>query len=295
VRNPASLNGVVGLKPTYGRVSRSGVVPCSWTCDHVGVLSKTVQDAALMLTLISGQDMRDPTTSHRPPPTWIPGKETQVTVEGSRLGVPENFFFDGIRDDVRTVVDAAVQRLGALGATLVPVKVPAVEHSFSVAMVLCLVEGAALHRRHLRERGPFYSDPVRDFLHAGQLLFGTAYVDAQRVRSMIAAGVRRTFEDHRLDALLTPTVPLGAVPVGQELVSIAGEEPTPVMSHYARLTCAFNLCGAPALTVPCGFDSDRHPVGLQIAGRPFDEETVLRIGLAYQEATTWHRECPQLC
>jgi Asp-tRNA(Asn)/Glu-tRNA(Gln) amidotransferase A subunit family amidase len=294
VRNPASLNGIVGLKPTYGRVSSHGVMPCSWSCDHVGVLSKTVEDAALLLRLIGGRDPRDRTTADRPLPTWAPGVSVTSTVAGLRLGVPENFFFDDIRDDVREVVDRAIQTLGDLGATLIPVKVPAVEFSFSVAMVLCLVEGAALHRKQLREKAPLYTEQIRDFLHAGQLLFGTAYVDAQRVRSLIVEGLRAGFESHQLDALLTPTVPLGAVPVGREMISIAGEPPIPVMSHYARLTCPFNLCGAPAITVPCGFDTERHPVGLQIVGRPFDEDMVLRVAYAYQEATAWHRERPPL-
>src|SRR6185437_15123643 len=174
VRNPASLNGIVGLKPTYGRVSSHGVMPCSWSCDHVGVLSKTVEDAALLLRLIGGRDPRDRTTADRPLPTWAPGESVTSAVAGLRLGVPENFFFDDIRDDVREVVDRTIQTLGDLGATLIPVKVPAVEFSFSVAMVLCLVEGAALHRKQLREKAPLYTEQIRDFLHAGQLLFGTA-------------------------------------------------------------------------------------------------------------------------
>ncbi len=294
VRNPAALNGIVGLKPTYGRVSSRGVMPCSWSCDHVGVLSKTVEDAALLLGLISGRDPRDPTTVERPLPTWSPDADAASSIAGLRFGVPENFFFDDIRDDVRIAVNAAIQTLGNLGATLIPVQVPAVEYSFSVAMVLCLVEGAALHRKQLREKAPLYSEQIRDFLHAGQLMFGTAYVDAQRVRSLIVEGMRETFESNLLDALLTPTVPLGAVPVGQELISISDEPPIPVMSHYARLTCPFNLCGAPAITAPCGFDTDRHPIGLQIVGRPFDEDMVLRVAYAYQEATDWHRKRPLL-
>ena len=292
VRNPASLNGVVGLKPTYGRVGRGGVVPCSWSCDHVGIMTTTVEDAALVLGLISGRDVGDHSSVDRPPPGWRPEPGAEAVIRGFRLGVPLNFFFNNIRNDVRQRVEEAVGSLERLGAVLVPVRVPAVEHAYTVASVLVMVECASLHRKRLGERGHLFSRPVRDFLSAGSMLFGASYVDAQRVRSIIADGLRATFEDHRLDALVTPTSPLGAVPVGQEIASVFDEEPEPVMSHYARLTCPFNLSGLPAMTVPCGLDFNGHPVGLQIVGRPFDEDTVLRLGYAYQQATSWHRERP---
>jgi aspartyl-tRNA(Asn)/glutamyl-tRNA(Gln) amidotransferase subunit A len=294
VRNPASLNGVVGVKPTYGRVGRGGTVPCSWSCDHVGLMTKTVEDAAFVLGLISGRDPRDPSSVDRPPPVWLAQPETEPDIRGLRLGIPLNFFFSNIRDDVRAPVEEAVEQFERLGAVLVPVPVPLVEYSFAVGTVLVTVECASLHRQRLRERGHLFSRPVRDYLSAGALLFGARYVDAQRVRRLISEGLRRAFEDNRLDALVTPTSPLGAVSVGREMVAVQDEEPAPVMSHYARLTCPFNLSGLPAMTVPCGFDSDRHPVGVQIVGRPFEEDTIMRVGYVYQQATTWHRERPSV-
>ena len=291
IRNPASLNGVVGLKATYGRVSRRGVVPCSWTCDHVGPLAKTIEDAALFLEAVAGRDPLDPSSSDEPVPDWT--ADLDGGVAGLRLGVPDRFFFDDMRPDVETAVRAAIDVLAELGAELVPVEIPFVEHSLPVAFVLVLVEGSSYHRRELAVKRPLYGEAVRTFLDAGSVTLGSAYVDALRVRAVIARSFRDAFRARRLDALLTPTSPIGTVPVGQAF-AVGGSVPRPLIDHYARLTCPFNLAGMPALSVPCGFDTGRHPVGLHVAGRPFDESTVLRVGAAYERATEWHTRRPEL-
>jgi len=292
VRNPASLNGVVGLKATYGRVSRRGVVPCSWTCDHVGPLAKTVEDAALVLGAIAGHDRQDASSSAAPVPDWT--ADLDGGVAGLRIGVAERFFFENAHPDVEAAVRGALDVLVGLGAELVPVDIPYVEHSLPAAYVLVLVEGASYHRRELAAKRALYSEPVRAFLDAGSVTFGTAYVDALRVRAVIARSFRDVFRGRRLDALVAPTSSVGPVRVGESFAVGGDGEPRPLLDHYARLTCPFNLAGMPAISVPCGFDADRHPVGLQIAGRPFYESTVLRVAAAYERATPWHTLRPDL-
>ena len=275
IRNPASLNGVTGLKPTYGRISRSGIVPCAWSCDHVGPIARTVGDCRRSFEVLAGID--------------VPALPADVT--GKRLGVPERFFFERIEPSVERAVRQALQVLEGLGAELVPVVVEHVELSFPVAVIACMVEGASYHAdfpagRHL------YSEGIQDFLAAGELVPARAQLDAARLRTLVCRGLRDAFVQHRLDAIVSPTSPIGPVRAGQHEIALGGEEPRPVIDHYARLTCPFNLSGLPALTVPCGVDADGLPVGLQIAGRPLEEDEVLRIGATYQAHTDWHERRP---
>ena len=292
VRCPASLNGVVGLKPTYGRVSKRGVVPLSWTCDHVGPLTKTVEDSAIVLGALAGADPADPTSADEPVPDYT--RRLHEGLAGLRVGVPRNYFFDQIRADVEGAVREAIAELERGGATLVEVDVEHVELSLPVILVLSMAEGAAIHGRSLRKHPDLYGDDLRFLLETGSLLLGTQYLDAHRARSLIKRGFRTAFDHARLDVLVTPTLPLGAIPFGENLASVGDEPPQPVINHYGRYDCPFNLSGMPALTVPCGLDEQGVPVGLQIAGRPFDEETVLRVGSAYQVATRWHLEHPPI-
>jgi aspartyl-tRNA(Asn)/glutamyl-tRNA(Gln) amidotransferase subunit A len=293
IRNPAAINGVVGLKPTYGRVSKRGITPLAWSADHAGPLAKSVRDCAVVLAAIAGHDPDDPTTSARLVDDYAAPLDSGVA--GLRIGVPRNHFFDNVRPDVEAAVRAAIAELERLGARLVDVELPLAEHGRAVIRILALVEGAAVHRRDLAERADRYGDEVRLLLETGSLVSGTAYLDAQRVRTLMKRAFRQAFETHRLDAVVTPTNPIGAVPApGTEPVSVAGEPPDALINHYARFASAFNATGMPALTVPCGFDADGHPAGLQIAGRPFDEATVLRIGQAYESATSWHTMRPSL-
>jgi aspartyl-tRNA(Asn)/glutamyl-tRNA(Gln) amidotransferase subunit A len=292
IRVPAAINGVVGLKPTYGRVSRRGVVPLSWSCDHAGPIAKTVEDCALVLNAIAGHDPRDPTSAREGAPDFT--AELERGLDGLRIGIPRKYFFDGIQPGVEAAVRDATAVLEREGAELVEVAIPHVELSLPVVLVASLVEGATIHRRSLRAKTDLYGDEVRFLLEAGQLLFGTHYLDAQRVRTLIKRSLREVFEREGLSLLATPTAPLTALPIGQETFAFGDEPPQPVINHYARYCCPFNLSGQPALSVPCGFDEQRLPVGLQLVGRPFDEVTVLRAGNAYEAATSWHREHPPL-
>jgi aspartyl-tRNA(Asn)/glutamyl-tRNA(Gln) amidotransferase subunit A len=271
IRNPASLNGVTGLKPTYGRVSRSGIVPCAWSCDHVGPIARTAGDCRRAFEVLAGVEV-----------AALPND-----VAGKRLGVPERFFFERIEPSVERAVRDALAVLEGLGARLVPVEVEHVELSFPVAAIVCMVEGASYHADY-REGRALYGEGVQDLLAAGELVPAWAHLDAQRMRTLVCRGLRDAFLVNRLDAIVCPTSPIGPVTAGQHELALPHEEPLPVIDHYARLTCPFNLSGLPALTVPCGLDADGLPVGLQIAGRPLEEDEVLRIGATYQAHTDWH-------
>jgi aspartyl-tRNA(Asn)/glutamyl-tRNA(Gln) amidotransferase subunit A len=290
VRNPACINGVVGLKPTYGRVSKRGIMPLSWSCDHAGPITKTVEDCAIVLSVIAGRDVGDPTSADMDVPDFT--SKLGASLRGLRMGVPRNYFFDLINPDVEKAVRDAITLLEGEGAQLIDVSIPNVEHSLSVVNMIALVEASAIHRREMQDKIELYGDEVRLLLELGRLLPGTIYVDAQRVRSLIKRSLKDVFESARLDLLVTPTCPTTALPVGEEMVSIAGEPRQHVMNHYPRYTCAFNLSGQPALTVPCGFDKLGLPIGLQIIGRPFDEITVLQAGHAYESVTEWHFRHP---
>jgi aspartyl-tRNA(Asn)/glutamyl-tRNA(Gln) amidotransferase subunit A len=286
VRNPASINGICGLKPTFGRVSKRGVTPVAWSCDHVGPLAKSVEDCGIVLAAIAGRDPLDMTTADVAVGDYL--GSLSKGLKGLRIGVPRNYFFESIKPDVQAVVREAIGLLGREGGELVEVTIPAVEYSLPVMHVLGAVEAAGAHRNTLREQAELYGDGLRGTLETGSLVLATSYMSAQRARAEIKRGLRSAFEAAQLDVLVTPTCPLGPVAYGEEFAAIGDEAPVPVIDHYARYASPFNLSGQPALTVPCGFDSEGHPVGLQIAGRPFDEATVLRVGHAYESETPWH-------
>jgi aspartyl-tRNA(Asn)/glutamyl-tRNA(Gln) amidotransferase subunit A len=291
IRLPAAFCGVVGLKPTFGRVSKRGAMPMSWTFDHVGPLARTVEDAALVLGVIAGLDPHDSTTAEVAVPDFAASLDSGVA--GLRIGIPRNYFFDKCDPLVETLVRDAIAVLEQSGAELVEVEVPLVEHALAAAFICCVVEAASQHRRAIRERGDLYGVEVRTLFEAGALLFGTSYVDAQRVRALIRSSCREVFDGQRLDLLATPAAPVTALPAGQRTVSFGDGPEEPIVLALARPFIPFNVTGQPALSVPCGF-VDGLPVGLQLVGRPFDEATLLRAGHTYEQATEWHLRSPPL-
>jgi aspartyl-tRNA(Asn)/glutamyl-tRNA(Gln) amidotransferase subunit A len=287
VRLPAALNNLVGLKPTYGLVPRTGVVPLSWSHDHAGPIARTVVDCAMLLRAAAGYDAGDPASRPASVPAVHPDRWADP--RGLRVGVPTTFFFDDVAPDVGVAVREAIDTLAGQGVELVDVAITDMEMTLPVVLLASLVEGAAYHRDALRDGAEGIGDEVRALLKAGSLLLGSDYVQARRVRTLVKRAMRSAFDDNRLDAVIVPTSPLTAVPAGTEL--IADE---PVINTYARLCCPFNITGQPAMSVPCGFDGDGMPIGMQIVGRPFDEETVLHLGHAYQVATSWHERRPHV-
>ena len=289
IRIPASLCGIAGLKPTYGLVPKSGVEPLSWSLDHVGPLGKTVRDCALLLEVIAGAHESDPTSATRASGGYL--EQLDAGVAGLRIGVPTGFFMDPIDPQTQAAFLASVEVIRELGAEVTPVDVSYLAGSLEAEFAIVSPEAASYHHANLC-RNPELIDPsIRAMLVAGAALPSSYYLRALRWRQVVADQMRETFVGNRLDALITPTVPAPAQLHDQEEFAYPGGE-EPVISSFVRTTAPFNLTGQPALSVPCGFTDGVLPVGLQVAGRPFAEDMVLRIGNAYEQATDWVAQIP---
>ncbi len=290
IRLPAACCGVVGLKPTYGRVSRAGAMPLSWSMDHLGPLTRTVADAALMLELVAGHDPHDATSSRRGVPYYQ--RLLESPIGGLRVGVPENYYFDGIATEIDAAVRAAADVLAGLGALVAPIRIPDPRTLIDIGNVISRSEAAALHARLARERPHELQPAVRARLEIGFHISAHDYLQALRLRSRLAREfIAEVFVE--VDALVVPAIPEPA-PALEAVKSGSVDEFVARMGRFSRLTRPFNTLGLPALTVPCGFSADGRPVALQIVGRAFDEATTLRLGHAYQQATSWHLEGPPL-
>ena len=280
IRLPAACCGIVGLKPTYGRVSRTGVMPLSWSLDHVGPMTRTVADAALLLAVIVGHDSRDATSSRRRVEhDDAPGR----SIAGLRVGIVENFYFQDLDGEMEVGVRAAIQRLGELGGRLETLTVPDPESMASVCNVIARAESAAIHTRILRERPHELGAAVRTRLALGLAIAATDYLQALRLRSRLTrAFIAEVFA--RVDALALPVIPEPA-PTYESREAGGVEAKVARMGRFSRLTRPFNGLGLPAVSVPCGFSRDGLPLAFQIVGRPFDEATVLRLAHAYERTT----------
>lgn len=288
IRIPSALCGTVGIKPTYGRVSRRGVASLSWSLDHVGPLTRTVEDAALVLAAVAGYDRLDPATVDVPVPDYLAG--LRAGVAGLTLGVPTNWFYDPVHPEVESAVRTAVGVLEELGARLREVSLPLPEVYMAVEYGLLLPEASAYHAQALRHSGESYGDDVRPLLEAGELVLATDYIRALRARTLVQQGWRQMFEG--LDAVVAPTVLAPAARVGADGAEVGGGVEVPLFDAYVRPSVPANLTGLPALSVPCGMTGEGLPIGLQVIGRPFAEAHVLRIGAAYEQATEWGARRP---
>ena len=287
IRIPASVCGTVGLKPTFGRISRFGITPESWSFDHAGPMTRHVHDAAIMLNALAGHDPRDPGSADVYAPDFLKGINRGA--KGLRLGVPTNLFFDGIDSDVEAAVRQAFEHLRRQGAKLVQVSLPLSEHYRSVTDGICLPETAAYHQDMLRRRANSYTGESRTWLEAGEYVLATDYIRALRVRQLIKDAWREMFR--HIDALIAPTLPATAAKVGQGRFRWPDGTKESLVDAYVRTSCPASVTGLPAISVPCGF-VDGLPVGLQIIGRPFDEALVLRVAQAYEATTEWHNSVP---
>ncbi|MGN7136284.1 amidase [Streptomyces pseudogriseolus] len=278
IRVPAALNGVVGLKPTYGLVPRTGVTSLSWSLDHVGPLTRTVQDAALVLSATAGHDPRDPASVSGPVPDRFPGGD----LRGLKVGVPRNHYFDRVTPEVEESVRGAIDRLAELGAELVDAEILMARYLQAVQWGLMVPEATAYHERSLRVAPDLYTADVRILLEAGALTSAGDYLRAQRARTMMRDAWARMFEE--IDVLAAPTVPMTAAEAGQEAVEWADGTTESVSDSYVRLCAPANITGVPALTLPVGHDRAGLPIGMQLMARPFHDATVLRVGRAYEES-----------
>lgn len=290
IRIPAGLCGTVGLKPTFGRVSRAGITSLSWGLDHAGPLTRTVEDAATCLQVLAGYDPRDPGSVDEPVPDYSAGLHDGI--KGLRVGVPTNYFFDQLDAEVEAAVRNAYAQLEALGAELVDVALPMPEQLAAVEFAILLPEASDYHRHMLRESAHLYNDDVRVMLEAGELVPATTYIRAQRVRNLLQQEFRKLYD--QVDVIVAPSVAATAVTAGTASITWPDGSEEPLISAYTRFAVPGNVTGLPCLSVPCGFSSDGLPIGFQAMGRPLDEATLLRLGAAYESATDWHRGRPDI-
>jgi aspartyl-tRNA(Asn)/glutamyl-tRNA(Gln) amidotransferase subunit A len=287
IRVPATLNGLVGLKPTYGRVSRHGIFPLSWSMDHAGPLSKDVRDTALLMNVIAGHDPHDPTTAQVPVPDYTAALTGDM--HGVRIGVPHPYFFTALQPAVREAVAQALAQLTHLGAVVEEQTLRHLEEAPAALWTILSGDAGVVHEEHLHSRAADLDAEVRQLAQMGQDLRAADYIKAQRSRDVINAELLQALE--QVDVLVTPTAPIVAPRLGESTVEIDGEA-VPMRPALRRFTLPFNLAGLPACTVPCGFSSEGLPIGLQIIGKPFAEATVLRVAHAYESSTDWHRRHP---
>ena len=289
IRVPASFCGITGLKPTYGRVSRRGVLPLAWTLDHAGPMARTVADCALLLSILAAHDPADRASAQVPPPDLALTDDRAL--DGLRIGIPTSYFFERVDPEVESVVRAAIKTIESIGAECVSVEMPDISHAVDAWLAILLAEAASIHERDLRARPELYGADVRLYLEEGVLVPAVTYIKAQRVRQQMIDAFAAAMID--VDALATPSTAVAAPKLREAVVSIAGLDEA-LFRVLARLSSPFDMTGLPALSVPCGFTTSGLPVGLQIVGHPFNEATLLRIGHAHEAVHAWTSRHPNL-
>ncbi|MCC8428853.1 amidase [Reyranella aquatilis] len=291
IRLPAAACGVVGMKATYGRVSRAGAVARSWSLDHVGPLTRTVRDNARMLSVIAGHDPDDSTTSEKP----VPDYEALLDggVAGLRIGLA--LPTDGLAPldpQIGAAIQAAADALGRLGAKVSTVTLPDFTALYRAAEVMVKCEAAAMHRPWMEKTPELYANQVRTRMEAGFFIPATQYIDALRLRSHFVKEFLSSAMDG-VDAVLLPAIPFPLPTIEEtDTETKGGPAVLKMVAGFTGLTRPFNTLGIPALSVPCGFDTNGAPIGMQLVGRPFDEAMLYRIGHAYQGATDFHTRMP---
>lgn len=288
VRMPASFCSLVGLKPTRGLLSRHGALPCVWSMDSPGPMTRSVEDCALVLGAVAGHDPRDPSSADRPVPDY--SGSLQASLEGLRVGVPEEFLHAPLQPDVARLTRSALETLSELGAEVTEIRWTSL-HLCEGISALLQAETACHLGQMLHDHAAHLDPDLGQRLERLAAIPAVAYLRAQRLRSLVLQESLELFE--RIDLLAGPTMAMTAPPFGVESLQI-GDRAVTLRPLYALFCRPFNLTGFPAVTVPAGFDSDGLPVGLQLAARPFEEGTLLRAAYTYQEATEWHRRHPAL-
>ena len=298
----AACCGVVGLKPTYGRVSRYGVIAYASSLDQVGPFAKNVADCACLLGVIAGHDPSDSTSVNRPVPDYVAGLDRPI--RGLRVGLPREYFVEGMQPEVEQAVRAAVRQLQSLGATVDEVSLPHTQYAVAAYYLIATAEASSNLARYdgvkygfratdaenlldmyRKTRDQGFGPEVKRRIMLGTYALSAGYYDAyylqaQKVRTLIRQDFTAVFENH--DVIVTPTAPTTAFKIGEKTDD-------PLQMYLSDIfTISVNLAGLPGLVLPCGFDAVGLPIGLQILARPFEEETALRLGYAYEQATEWH-------
>ena len=284
IRIPSALCGIVGMKPTFGRVSKRGVFPLSWTLDHVGPLTRTVEDNALLLSILAGHDPKDLYSVDRPAEDFA--RNLRRDVRSGVVGVPTDFYFEHVEDEVERKVKESIDVFRSLGTKVREVEIPNLWETLKAQRLILATDAYAVHEERLNNEPEKFDDEVRERTCDGEHLKAYRYAKAQQVTK------QRSLEEfesalREVDVLVTPTVPIAAPEIGQREADISGYR-EPVFSALTRLTGPANLVGLPNLSIPCGLTGSGLPVGLQLVGRSFDEAAVYRYGYAYETAV-----CPE--
>jgi len=308
IRQPAACCGVVGLKPTYGRVSRYGLIAFASSLDQIGPITRTVRDAAILMNAIAGPDPRDATSAPVPMPDLT--ASLTETLQGVRLGIPQEYFVGGMDPDVDAAVEAAIRQMEKLGAEVVKISLPHTDYAIATYYVVATAEASSnlarydgvrygyrtaapsnLAEMYMNSRREGFGPEVKRRIMLGTYVLSSGYYDAyykkaQQVRTLLKQDFDEAFKT--VDAILTPTSPTPAFRIGEKTAD-------PLSMYLSDIfTISVNLAGVPALSLPCGFSTAGLPIGLQIMGRPFDEAAVLRIAHAYEQSSDFHRRSPPL-
>jgi aspartyl-tRNA(Asn)/glutamyl-tRNA(Gln) amidotransferase subunit A len=285
IRTPSSHCGVVGIKPTYGRVSRHGVVPLSWSLDHAGPMARSVEDCAIILQTIAGYDAKDPASADAAVPNFRSG--IGHGIKGMRIGVPRVGWFDenlGVDRQTETAFNRALEMLEELGATIIEIDGKPFSHARKANQTILVCEAYAYHEKRLQQAPEKFGSSVRRRMLEGAFLSAADYITAQRARAVLNEQIRANFT--LVDVFATPSAP-------RPPKAFATMDPNE-QNLRPSFTNPFNLTGLPAISVPCGFTHENLPVGLQIGARSFDETTAFRVAYAYEQATKWHKQRPVL-
>jgi aspartyl-tRNA(Asn)/glutamyl-tRNA(Gln) amidotransferase subunit A len=287
IRIPASLCGTVGLKATYGLISKCGVITHSWSLDHAGPLTKTVGDAALLLNALAGYDPLDPSSKRVPVPDF---RKCHRSVGDLKIGVCRNHFLDRNSDEVQKAAELAIEELGRLSRGLVEVTLPNLHYGLGAIFAIELASSSTYHAESLKVgQQKHFSPDVRTLVEIGKFITATDYLKAEQFRRQLMHDLRKVFAI--VDIIVTPTTPITAWKLEETKVQVSGVDES-VLAASWRLTYPFNLAGVPAISLPCGFDTRNLPIGLQIAGPPFSERIILGLARAYEQRHDWKDRLP---
>jgi aspartyl-tRNA(Asn)/glutamyl-tRNA(Gln) amidotransferase subunit A len=290
IRLPSSVNGIVGIRPTIGRVSNHNVVPLAWTMDTVSPMARTVEDCVLMFEVIAGHDPLDDHSAPVPVPEYR--SDLARGARGLRVGLIRDYSLSHVQRAVGDTIRAALKTLESLGMEIEEIAIGSIHGNISAQLTIESCEPSTYHQGWLRTRGADYGEDVRTLLELGEMYLATHYLQAQRYRTVLRREFLEAFK--RVDVFVTPTLPFTATRCGATTVVIEDGREEDMLSAIMQFTGVPSLAGLPALSVPVGFDDDGLPVGMQVIGRPFEETTLFRLGHAYQNATEWHRRGPRL-
>ena len=290
IRLPSAVNGIVGIRPTIGRVSNHNVVPLAWTMDTVSPMTRTVEDCVTMFEVVAGYDPLDPHSAQVPLSDYR--AEMRRGMRGLRIGLVRDYSLTHVQKAVGDAVRDALKTMERLGAQIEEIPMPSIHGNISAQLTIESCEPSTYHQEWLRTRPQDYGLDVRTLLEMGEMYLATHYLQAQRYRSVLREEFLAGFK--HVDVFVTPTLPFTATPCGATEVVIENNRKEDMLSAIMQFTGVPSLAGLPALSLPVGFDPDGMPVGMQIIGRPFEEGTLFRMGHAYQGETDWHKRAPKL-